>query len=577
MTTLLRVVDRRRLALLAALAAVVAVALPASASAATFLPGQAIVRFRSATDASQRSTLRAKAGVSFKRGLLIRGAQLVSVRGSVKAAVARLNRERDVVYAQPNFVYHALASPPNDPLFGRLWGLHNTGQDVPRSGGGDDPGTPGVDINALTAWNFTRGLGAVVAVVDTGVDLGHPDIAANLWTNPNGPADGLHGWDFVDNDGNPDDENDLAFNGAACVPDPVYHGTHVAGTAAAVDNNAQGISGVAPDARIMAVRALDECGGGSSANIGNGIVYAATHGARAINLSLGGPGATDPAMSSGVDTANAHNAVVVAAAGNDGQDNDENPHVPCNLPQPNLICVAAVDNNGDRPSFSDYGPTTVDVAAPGQSIWSVWGHQSPDNQYQSLDGTSMAAPHVTGVAALVARGDTAASNTQIVRSIKESARVLPDLQGFIISGGIVDAAAAIRRALVLTTPPPMPPAKASFKKSKKTIRVSRSGRFSFSFTAGAGLRGRITLKTVRRVSLRKRGHKRRVTLGNKTFLVPKSGKVKVKFKLSSRNRKILKRYKKLRVRVTVKLRNSANLTSTAKLTITLKAPKRRRR
>src|SRR5206468_1767912 len=116
-----------------------------------------------------------------------------------------------------------------------------------------------------------------------------------------------------------------------------YHGSHVAGTAAGVDNNAQGISGVAPDARIMAVRALDRRGGGTSADIGDGITYAALRGARAINLSLGGPGATDPAMSSAVNTANVHNAVVVAAAGNDGQDNDSDPHIPCNLPQPNLI------------------------------------------------------------------------------------------------------------------------------------------------------------------------------------------------------------------------------------------------
>jgi subtilisin family serine protease len=564
---------------LAALA--LAIAAPAAASAAAgFVPGQAIVRFKSGTEASERTATRANAGVSFKRPLRIPGAQLVSVRGSVEAAVARLKRQPDVAYAQPNFVYHALASPPNDPFFGRLWGLRNTGQTVPIFGGGSDPGTPGIDIRALSAWDLTRGAGAVIAIVDTGVDLGQPDIAGNLWTNPNGASDGLHGWDFVANDGVPDDENDESPAGNTCVPDPVYHGSHVAGTAAAIDNNFQGIAGVAPDARIMAVRVLDACGGGSSADIGQGIAYAANHGARVINLSLGGPGGFDPALSSGIDVANARNAVVVAAAGNEGQDNDTDPHVPCNLPQPNLICVAAVDNDGHLPSFSDYGPTTVDVGAPGMTIWSIWGHRSPDNQYQSLDGTSMAAPNVSGVAALVNSGDRIASATQIVQAIRQTARSLPDLQGFTVSGGIVDAAAAIRWARALTTPPPpppRPPAKASFRRSKRTIRASRSGRFSFSFTAGAALRGRITLVTVRKVSPTKRSRKRRTSFANKTFSVRGSGKVKINVKLSRRNRQILARYKKLRITVSVRLRNAANLTSTAKVTITLLAPKPRRR
>jgi subtilisin family serine protease len=548
----------RRWTLLAALAVAVAasVAVPSMAAAERFAPGEVIVRYKSGTSATQRSTSRARAGVAFKRSLPIRGTQLASVQGSVNDAVARLNRQADVLYAQPNFIYHSTAAIPNDPRFGQLWGLRNVGQQI-----NDSPpsqGTPGVDVRALGAWDFTRGAGAVVAIVDTGVDVTHPDLAGNA----------IGGADFVDG-GTPNDDNN-----------PTYHGTHVAGTAAANDNNVIGIAGVAPDARILPVRVLDSGGFGDSARVASGIQYAATHGATAINLSLGGPPeANDNLMSSAIDVANNRNAVVVAAAGNEGNDNDSNPTFPCNFPQANLICVAAVNDNGGLSNFSNYGPTTVDVGAPGESILSTLGGGSGD--YHFLDGTSMAAPHVSGVAALVRRGAPLASDAQIVLAMKQSVHRLPSLgSGFTATGGIVDAAAAIRRARVLTTPPPpppQPPAKASFRGSKRTIRVSRRGRFSFTFRAAPGLKGRIKLVTVKKVRPSKRGRKKRATLGSKTFTVPQSGKVKVKFKLSRRNRKILKRYKKLRISVSVRLRNAANLTSLAKVRITLKAPKRRKR
>jgi subtilisin family serine protease len=548
----------RRWTLLAALAVAVAasVAVPSMAAAKRFAPGEVIVRYKSGTSASERSTSRARAGVAFKRSLRIRGAQLVSVQGSVNDAVDRLNRQADVLYAQPNFVYHSTAAIPNDPDFGQLWGLRNVGQVI-----NDSPpsqGTPGVDVRALGAWDFTRGAGAIVAIVDTGVDVTHPDLAANA----------IGGADFVDG-GTPNDENN-----------PTYHGTHVAGTAAATDNNGIGIAGVAPDARILPVRVLDSNGFGDSATVASGVQFAATHSANVINLSLGGPpAANDNLMSSAIDVANNRNAVVVAAAGNESNDNDANATFPCDFPQANLICVAAVNDNGGLSSFSNYGPTTVDLGAPGESILSTLGGGSGD--YHFLDGTSMAAPHVSGVAALVRRGAPRASDAQIVLAMKQSVHRLASLgNGFTATGGIVDAAAAIRRARVLTTPPPPPPTppqKAGFRKSKRTIRVTRKWRFSFSFTAQPGLTGRIKLVTVKKVRPSKRGRKKRATFGNKTFTVPASGKVKVKFKLSRRNRRILKRYKKLRISVSVRLRNSANLTSLAKVRITLKAPMRRKR
>jgi thermitase len=320
-------------------------AVPAAADAAgygrrdadpRFVPGEALVRYAAGTDAGERRELRSGARVDFERSLRLPRTQVVRFRGPMADAIERLEDQPGVVDAQPNYVYHALAAAPNDLHFGHLWGLGPT---------------PGASV--LSAWDRSRGAGQVIAIVDTGVDLTHPDLAGNLWTGPGG----IHGHDFVDNDSDPDDFN--------------MHGTHVAGTAAAIADNGQGVAGVAPQARIMAVRVLDGDGRGSTTAIANGIVFAATSGAGVINLSLGGPaGAGDQAMSFAISQAEQAGAVVVAAAGNGGSDgvgdnNDASPNTPCTLPNANLICVAAVTRTGARSSFSNFGSTTVDLGAAG--------------------------------------------------------------------------------------------------------------------------------------------------------------------------------------------------------------------
>jgi thermitase len=314
----------------------------------TYFSGEAIVRFKPSTSAANRQEARSAADVSFERTFGLPGAQVVSVEGSVRDAVRRLEGQPGVEYAQPNYRYEALAAPaPNDTFFGELWGL-------------SDPAQPNPGVGALDAWEKTKGNGQVIAVLDTGVDLTHPDISGNLWTNPSpDPVDeDLHGYDFVDKDGDPDDYN--------------FHGTHVAGTAAAVADNNEGIAGVAPEAEIMAVRVLDGDGSGSTDDIAAGIDYAAEHGADVINMSLGGPsGVGDKAMSEAIKQAGEANVVVVVAAGNDGTDNDAEPHTPCALPETNLICVAALNQSGSLASFSDYGAKSVDIAAPGTSILSA--------------------------------------------------------------------------------------------------------------------------------------------------------------------------------------------------------------
>jgi thermitase len=360
--------------ILGALTAAAALAAPAGAQAPRldledwnkrYVANQAIVRFEPGTSAAERRITRNRADVQFERSLDLARAQVVGVDGSVGAAVRRLERQGHVEYAQPNYRYHALAA---DTFLSELWGL-------------TDPAPPDPGVNALSAWSTTKGSGQVIAVADTGVDLTHPDLLANLWSNPsevpgngidedgNGVVDDFRGADFVDRaggapTGDPDDFN--------------FHGTHVAGTAAAEDDNGLGVAGVAPDSRIMAVRVLDGDGSGTSADIGDGIAYAAREGADVINLSLGGFGASDQLMSDGVDVAAQHDAVVVVAAGNEASNNDDpaTPVVPCNLPQPNLICVAAVNEAGNLAGFSNYGSTSVDVAAPGTNILSAktdWG------------------------------------------------------------------------------------------------------------------------------------------------------------------------------------------------------------
>ena len=343
-------------ALLAALVpASAAVAAPRLEPRGSAVPAEAIVRFEPGTDPAERAAARDAAGVELEQVLRLPQAQVVSFEGPPGAALARLERRPGVAYAQPNYRYEALA--PDDSFFGSLWGL------------GPDPG-----VGALAAWDRTRGAGQVIAIVDSGIDLTHPDLSARLWQNPgetagggdgdaNGRVDDVHGFDFVEDDGDPDDYQ--------------FHGTHVAGTAAATADNGAGVAGVAPEASLMAVRVLDGNGGGTSADVGSGIVYAAQEGADVINLSLGGAGgAGDVYLKDALAVARSFDAVVVAAAGNEGNDNDAQARTPCALPGDHLICVAALSSGGTLPGFSNYGATTVDVAAPGTNILSTktdWG------------------------------------------------------------------------------------------------------------------------------------------------------------------------------------------------------------
>lgn len=298
---------------------------------------------------------------------------------SVEDAVRRLADDPAVESVQPNFIYHATYAP-GDTDYGQLWGLKNSGQTILLPEYGDGSGTGGNDMALETVWNTAsnRDCSAIiVAVIDSGVEQSHNDF--NWWdgtsscVDENNAAIGggcpNHGWDYVLNNNNPDDQNG--------------HGTHVAGTIGAKIGGGP-VVGVCPNAQIMAVRVLNAQGSGTTASIIKAIRFAANNGAQVINMSLGGEGAFDSAFNASINYAKARDVVVVVAAGNGGDDGvgDNNDgagddgttatfEYPCNFGQDNLLCVAALDQDYNLASFSNFGRKSVDVGAPGTNILSA--------------------------------------------------------------------------------------------------------------------------------------------------------------------------------------------------------------
>jgi subtilisin family serine protease len=288
------------------------------------------------------------------------------------------------------------------------------------------------------AWELTRGAGVTVAVLDTGTKLDHPDLAPNVWTNfGEVPGNGLDD----DHNGFVDDVHGVDLTTTAAqqrLDDDSGHGTHVAGIVAATANGT-GVVGVAPRARIMTVKVMDANGAGTTGGVADGIRYAAANGARIINLSLEAD-ADDPRLGEAIAAAGAAGALVVAAAGNDGRDIDARPAYPAAIPAPNLLAVAATtpQEGRDIASFSNYGALAVQLAAPGDQILST----APIGGYQQLSGTSMAAPMVSGVAALVASANPRLEAVQLRALLLQNATrsQLP------VAAGYVDALRSVLAA-----------------------------------------------------------------------------------------------------------------------------------
>lgn len=353
---------------------------------------------------------------------------------SVEEAVAAMAKDARVEFAVPNHTYKLPDVKPgqepasgeqseavtNDPDFKKLWGLHNEGQ---------TGGKVNADIDAPEAWKLHTGRtqaegGPLIAVIDTGIDYNHPDLKDNMWTNPNETKDGK------DNDGNGVIDDIHGYNAIGDNGDPLDahgHGTHCAGTIAAVGNNGVGVVGVNQKANIMGIKIFSDQGSTNAAAIIRGIQYATKAGARITSNSWGGG-----AANAGIEQAFKDSpALHIIAAGNSAYDNDKRPNYPSNYEGDHIIAVAATDHNDALARFSQWGKKNVDIGAPGVDILST----VPGNKYDSYSGTSMATPHVAGAAGLIASAYPSISNAELRQALLEGADKIPSLDGKVATDG----------------------------------------------------------------------------------------------------------------------------------------------
>ena len=397
-----------------------------------------LVRFKSTAPASAAEDTAAALGMTVAHSFKIAPIHRFKLGAGEDLAtkLAELRANSNVLYAEPDYILRADRTP-NDPLFFRQWGLQNTT-------------VADADISAVEAWSQATGSESVViAVIDTGVDYTHPDLAANMWVNTgeipdnlidddgNGYIDDVHGWDFSTFDtllGLPANDP-MDYNG---------HGTHVAGIIGAVGNNSVGVAGVNWKVRIMPVSFLGYFGMGFTSDAILALEYAWQNGARISNNSWGG-GAFSQALLDAIEIAGAHGHLFVAAAGNEATDNDTTPHYPSSYDTPYVVAVAASDMHDQLADFSCYGASSVDLAAPGAGILSTW----PNSQYASLDGTSMATPFVSGAAALLLSQDSLLEPLSLRRKLLAAVDKLDSMKDKVATGGRLNLAKVVGGSQVL--------------------------------------------------------------------------------------------------------------------------------
>jgi len=347
---------------------------------AEFKPGEVLIKFKSQVAQPQVNSVLNQVGIQIIKQVSAVQVYLCRINGekTVTNAIAQCNASPDVEYAEPNYIYHA-SIVPNDPRFSSLYGMRM--------------------IQAPEAWDVQKGSKAVmVGVIDTGVDANHKDLRDNIWQNPgesgngkennnidddnNGFVDDVRGWDFVNNDNNPFDDNE--------------HGSHVSGSVGAVGNNAEGVAGVSWNVSLIPLKFLDANGSGSTIDAVEAIIYGTNVGAKILSNSWGGGGRSQ-ALEDAINFANDNGVLFVAAAGNESANNDQAPSFPANYEVENVISVAANTESDRLAGFSNFGEKSVELAAPGNQILST----VPGDRYAFLSGTSMATPHVSGAAALI--------------------------------------------------------------------------------------------------------------------------------------------------------------------------------
>lgn len=425
------------------------------------LPPQALAALEAQIDAGQREVLDGATLMRFQ-----------SRRFDVETLVAFFSQLPEVIYAEPNYLVTAIATP-NDSLFGELWGLDNSA-------------TPAADISAVPAWDITTGsTGVVTGIIDTGVDYTHPDLSANMWRAPASFTVNIGGQDILCPAGS------YGFNAITNSCDPMddnSHGTHVAGTIGATGHNGAGVVGVNWTTRMMGLKFLAANGSGSTSNAIKSIQFAiqartafgAAANVRILSNSWGGGGYSQ-ALLDAINQASANDMLFVAAAGNSNVNTDSSPHYPSSYNAPNIVSVASTTNTDTRSSFSNYGAASVDLGAPGSGILSTVLNAG----YGTKSGTSMAAPHVSGAGALVLAACT--MNTSTLKDLLlQTVDPIAALAGITVTGGRLNVDRAVRTCAGAPPPgPEAPPAPANLQATAGNAQVALSWSASSGVTSYA--------------------------------------------------------------------------------------------
>lgn len=406
---------------------------PALALEAEAVPGEYLVKLKVPVKKENLQELEQKLGAPIEN--VIARHRIVRIQKPKiqlpDIVIQSLEENPIVAVAEQNFIYR-INKTPNDPSFFKLWGLKNTGQSDSKS-----EGIAGIDIDAERAWDITTGSNDVlVAVIDTGVAENHSDLSGNMWINEpeakgevgidddgNGYVDDIHGYNFVE-----------AEKPTSVSMDDHGHGSHCAGTIGGYGDDGKGIVGVAWNVKIMAVKFLGADGGGTLEGAIEAIDYAIKNGAKILSNSWGGGGESQ-LLKEAIQRSHDAGALFVAAAGNDSMNNDSSAHYPSNYEVPNVLAVAAIDNKGNLAGFSNFGKKTVHVAAPGVNIFS----SVTENGYATWSGTSMATPHVAGVAALLAANEPEMTSLEIKERIINTVKPIAALRNKVISKGMANA------------------------------------------------------------------------------------------------------------------------------------------
>jgi len=399
-----------------------------------FKDGFVLLGFDKWASREQRAGAVAAAGATDARTIGV-GVHLLKVpSGKVLSVVSRLRARPGVRYAEPDYIERESAVP-NDPSFGIQWAYQNTGQSV-----NGVTGIPGADEHIAPAWDETTGSRSIViGEVDSGVEYTHPDLAANIWSNPGGtggcPA-GTHGYNAITSTCDPMDD-ETVYGG---------HGTHVAGILGAVGNNGVGVAGVNWTTTILPVKWVNSSGSGTTSDLISGLDWLLRSKQAGVNVRVVNDSevfvgtAYSQALSDEIDLLGQNGILFVTAAGNTS-DNNDNPALrryPCGYDRSNEICVAASNQQDQLPSWANYGPTTVDLAAPGDYVYSTLRNGT----YGFVNGSSMASPQVAGTAALIlSRQDM--SPSALKADILENVDQLPALSGRVRTGGRLDVCRAL--------------------------------------------------------------------------------------------------------------------------------------